>query len=303
MDLGDGEVTDRVSWLDQPLLTDTMTSPARIAQGLKEDETVEKTTLSESLNTGSSTFKHLTVKQIFPREPYRLKVHRDAQYLPKPPASDRFIESKPPTSYQIPHRMSLDTKELARRGAIYASLADSMVASVIEELSPRDQQSKLLREKLATRSSSRGSISKFRSSLQSAAVTVGRFAQELRFPAASSEYCEDCAFRGVPYPGSRAQGSATTGPDHPASRQDGGFISNFRPEAQGEQPDQHEEDFLHQEEPAVFECLGSPSTTTVQRTISQDQSFRAGAGRGARNRPLPGQRRKARTATAASSAS
>ena len=46
--------------------------------------------------------------------------------------------------------MSLDTKELARRGAIYASLADSMVASVIEELSPKDQQSKLLREKLAT---------------------------------------------------------------------------------------------------------------------------------------------------------
>ena len=40
-------------------------------------------------------------------------------------------------------------EELARRAAIYASLADSMVALVIEELSPKDQQSKLLREKLA----------------------------------------------------------------------------------------------------------------------------------------------------------
>ena len=140
MDLGNGEVTDRVSWLDQLSLTDTMASTARIVQGLKEDETVEKTTLSsESLNTGSSTFKHLMVKQIFLFQPYRLKVHRDAQYLPKPPASDGFSETKPPTSYQIPHRISLDTEELARRDAIYASLADSMVAFVIEELCPKDQ--------------------------------------------------------------------------------------------------------------------------------------------------------------------
>ena len=126
-----------------------MTSTARIAQGLKKDEEVEKTTLSESLNTGFSTFKHLTVKQIFPWETYRLKVHRDAEYLPKLPAADGFDNNKPPASYQIPHRMSLDTEELARRAAIYASLADSMVASVIEELSPKDQRTKLLHEKLA----------------------------------------------------------------------------------------------------------------------------------------------------------
>ena len=53
---------------------------------------------------------------------------------------------------------------------------------------------------------------------------------------------------------------------------------------------------------SVFERLGSPSTMTVQRTVSQDQSFRAGACRGARRWPFPGQRKKARTATAASSA-
>ena len=62
LDLGDSEVTDWVSWLDQPSLKDTMASTARIAQGLKEDEEVEKTTLSETLNTTSSMFKHLTVK-------------------------------------------------------------------------------------------------------------------------------------------------------------------------------------------------------------------------------------------------
>ena len=42
MDLGDGKVTDRVLWLVEPSLTDTMTSTARIAQGLKENEEVEK---------------------------------------------------------------------------------------------------------------------------------------------------------------------------------------------------------------------------------------------------------------------
>ena len=105
--------------------------------------------MSESLNTGSSPFKHLTVKQIFPREPYRLKVHIDAQYLPKPPAVDGFDNNKPPVSYQIQHCMSMDTEELARRAAIYASIADSMVASVIEELSLKDQRTKLLRERLA----------------------------------------------------------------------------------------------------------------------------------------------------------
>ena len=95
LDLGETEVTDRVSWLDQPSLVDTMTSTPRIAQGLKEDEEVETTTLFETLNTSSSSFKHLTVKQIFPQEPYGLKVHRDAQYLPKPQLITGSVTAKP----------------------------------------------------------------------------------------------------------------------------------------------------------------------------------------------------------------
>ena len=148
LDLGDTEVPDRVSWLDQPSLQDTMASTARIAQGLKEDEEAVKTTLSETLNDNTSSFKFFTVKQIFPREPYRLKVHRNALYAPKPPGDHGFIDNKTPSSYHLSHRVCLDTEELARRSAIYASLADSMVASVIEELSPKDERSKLLREKL-----------------------------------------------------------------------------------------------------------------------------------------------------------
>ena len=135
LDLGDMEVTDRISWLDQPSLQDTM---ARIAQGLKEDEEVVKTTLSETLNSDFSSFKFFTVKQIFPREPYRLKIHRDALYAPKSPGDHGFSNNKVPSSYHMSHRVCLDTEEKARRSVIYASLADSMVASVIEELSPKD---------------------------------------------------------------------------------------------------------------------------------------------------------------------
>ena len=142
LDLGDTEVPDRVSWLDQPSLQDTIASTARITQGLKEDEEVVKTTLSETLNDNTSSFKFFTVKQIFPREPYRLKVHRDALYTPKPPDDHGFIDNKTSSSYHLSHRVCLDTE--ARRSAIYPSLADSMVASVIEELSPKDERSKLL---------------------------------------------------------------------------------------------------------------------------------------------------------------
>ena len=43
LDLGEEEKTDKVSWMDQPSLLDTMASAARIAQGLKNYEEVDKT--------------------------------------------------------------------------------------------------------------------------------------------------------------------------------------------------------------------------------------------------------------------
>ena len=105
-DLSNSEVTDRVSRLHQPSLVDTMASTARIAQGLKEDEEVEKTTLSETLNTSSSTFKHLTVKQVFPGETYRLKI------LERCPVCS---ETSAPASYQMSQLMCLDKDERTQR--------------------------------------------------------------------------------------------------------------------------------------------------------------------------------------------
>ena len=58
---------------------------------------VVKTTLSETLNSDFSSFKFFTVKQIFPREPYRLKIHRDALYVPMPPGDHGFSYNKAPS--------------------------------------------------------------------------------------------------------------------------------------------------------------------------------------------------------------
>ena len=147
LDLGGPEVTDRVSWLDQPSLQDTMVSTARIAQGLKDDKEVDKTTLSETLNATSSTFMFFTVKQIFPREPYPLKVHRDALYVPKPPGDHGFSNNFLPSV----------TSDMSRHGGVGSEVCHLRLFSGLYGgfgnrrlwLSPKDERSKLLREKLA----------------------------------------------------------------------------------------------------------------------------------------------------------
>ena len=295
LDLGDSEVTDRVSWLDQPSLKDTMASTARIAQGLKEDEEVEKTTLSETLNTSSSTFKHLTVKQIFPREPYRLKVHRDAQYIPKPPGDSSFSDSKAPSSYQMSHRMCLDTEELARRSAIYASLTDSMVASVIEELSPKDERTKLLREKLAI-------IQEAQVSAVSAGFAAASNLQLLRLDALLKNF----GFQPQVLSTVRTalfEGSHVLGPEpkvlqnrvrtiRQADRMAGSSVKFTQKHRESKSSTKATSSRKTASRTSVFDHLGSPTATATQRTVTQEPPFRAGAGRGTRHRPYADSRKK-----------
>ena len=53
---------------------------------------------------------------------------------------------------------------------------------------------------------------------------------------------------------------------------------------------------------SVFDSLGSHTAISGQRSAAQEQSFRAGAGRGARHRPYPDQRGKTKKTAAASTA-
>ena len=298
LDLGDTEVTDRISWLDQPSLQDTMISTARIAQGLKEDEEVVKTTLSETLNSDFSSFKFFTVKQIFPREPYRLKINRDALYAPKPPGDHGFNNNKAPSSYHMSHRVCLDTEELARRSAIYASLADSMVASVIEELSPKDERTKLLREKLAI--------------IQEVQVSAG-------FAAASNlQLLRRDALRKKLKFQPQVLASVRTAPfegDHVVGPEPKVLQNRVRAIRQADVMTGSSVTFLPKQQepktskkltsskktaprPSVFDRLGSP-TSTPQRTVTQEPPFRAGAGR-ARPRPFRGSKKSGKAFSATS---
>ena len=289
----------------QPSLVDTMDSTARIAQGLKEDEKVEKTTLSETLNTSSSTFKHLTVKQIFPREPYRLKVHRDTQYLPKPLAESGFSNSKAPSSYQISQRMCLDTEELARRSAIYASLVDSMMASVIEELSPKNQRSKLLREKLAI-------IQEAQVSAVSAGFAAASNLQFLWRDGLLKNFGFQpqvlSTVRTAPFQGSHVLGldpkelQNRVRAIRQADRMAGSSVTFVqKPKETKTSTKVTSSSRKNQSRTSFFDRLGSPTATTVQRTWTQEQPFHAGAGKGARHRPYPEQRKKTNKTSSASS--
>ena len=304
LDLSDSEVTDQVSWLDQPSLKDTMASIACIAQGLKEEEEVKKTTLSETLNTSSSTFKHLTVKQIFPREPYRLKIRRDAQYVPKPPGDSGFSDSKPPLSYQMSHRMCLDTEELSRGSAIYASFADSMVASVIEELSPKVERTKLLREKLAI-------IQEAQVSAVSAGFAAASNLQLLRRDALLKNFGFQpqvlSTVRTAPY-----EGSHVLGPEpkvlqnrvrtiRQADRMAGSSVTFPQKHRESKSSTKATSSRKTASRTSDFDRLGSPTATTTQRTVTQEPPFCAGAGRGARHRPYSDSRKKPGKSSAASS--
>ena len=86
-----------------------------------------------------SAFKHFTVKGLFKRNPYRLRMDKEVQFHPKPPMPDGNLTLKE----------FLDTEELAWRAAVYTSIADSMLDTVISELSPKDSRTKHLKEQLA----------------------------------------------------------------------------------------------------------------------------------------------------------
>ena len=213
------------------------------------------------------------VKQIFPREPYRLKIHRDAIYTPKPPGDHGFIDNKTPSSYHLSHRVCLDTEELARRSAIYASLADSMVASVIEELSPKDERTKLLREKLTI-------IQEAQVSAVSAGFAAASNLQLLRRDALLRNFNFQpqvlSAVRTAPF-----EGYHVVGPEPKVLQ------ARVRAIRQADQMTGSSVTFAKQKEvktstktsskktaprPSVFDRLGSPPSTT-QRTVTQEPPF------------------------------
>ena len=176
-----------------------------------------------------------------------------------------------------------------------------MVASVIEELSPKDQRSKLLREKLAI--------------IQEAQIST--VSAGLRPHSTFSFYSllKNFGFqpqvlstvRTAPF-----QGSHILGPD-PKELQNrvrpSGKLTEWlahlwhlfrNPKRQACKG--HHLPGRTSPGPLVFDRLGSLIITTAQRTATQDQPFRAGAGRGACHPPYLEQHKKTNRTSSASSA-
>ena len=199
------------------------------------------------------------------------------------------LTTRPPSSYHLSHRVCFDTEELARRSAIYASVADSMVASVIEELSPKDERTKLFREKLTI-------IQEAQVSAVSAGFAAASNLQLLRCDALLKNFNFQpqvlSAVWKAPF-----EGYHVVGPEPKVLQ------ARVRAIRQADRMAGSSVTFAKQKEvktstktsskktaprPSVFDRLGSPPSTT-QRTVTQEPPFRAGAGR-ARPRPFQGAR-------------
>ena len=240
-------------------------------------------------------FQVLHGKTDLPQGALPPKIHRDALYAPKPPGDHGFIENKTPSSYHLSHRVCLDTEELARRSAIYVSLVDSMVAPVIEELSLKDERTKLLREKLTI--------------IQEAQVSAGFAAasnlQLLRRDALLRNFNFQhpvlFAVRTAPFESHHVVGpepkvlQARVWAIRQADRMTGSSVT-FAKQKEVKTSTKTSSKKMAPG-PSMFDRLGSPPSTT-QRTVTQESPFRAGAGR-ACPRPFQGSKKSGKSSSSA----
>ena len=181
-----------------------------------------------------------------------------------------------------------------------------MVASVIEELSTKDQRSELLREKLAI-------IQEAQVSAVSAGFAAASNLQLLRRDALLRNFGFQpqvlSTVRTAPF-----KGPHVLGPDPKelqnwvrailqADRMAGSSMTFAqKPKETKTSTKVTSSSWKKQSRTSVFDRLGSPAATTVQRTVTQEEPFHAGAGRGARHGPYPDQRSKTKKTSSASSA-
>ena len=187
---------------------------------------------------------------------------------------------------------------------IYASLTDSMVASVIKELSPKDERTKLLREKLAF-------IQEAQVSAVSAGFAAASNLQLLRHDALLKNFGFQpqvlSTVRTAPF-----EGSHVLGPEpkvlqnrvrtiRQADRMAGSSVTFTQKHHESKSSMKATSSRKTASRTSVFDRLGSPTAITTQRTVTQEPPFRTGAGRGARHRPYPDSRKKSGKSSAASS--
>ena len=181
-----------------------------------------------------------------------------------------------------------------------------MVASVIEELSPMDQRSKLLREKLAI-------IREARVFAVSAGFAAASNLQLLRRDALLKNFGFQpqvlSTVGTAPFKGPHVLGPEPKELQNrvraiwQADRMAGSSVTFVqKPKETKTSTKVTSSSRKNQSRTSVFDRLGSPAATTVQRTMTQEQPFRAGVGRGAHHRSYSEQLNNTKKTSSASSA-
>ena len=173
-----------------------------------------------------------------------------------------------------------------------------MVASVIEELSPKDERSKLLREKLAI-------IQEAQVSALSAGFAAASNLQLLRRDALLKNFGFQpqvlSSVRTAPFEGNHVVGPEPkvlqnrVGAIRQADRMAGSSVTFAQKHREPKTSTKVTSSKNTASRPSVFDRLGSPTPTT-QRTVTQEPPFRAGAGR-ARQREVRKKSGKASSST------
>ena len=270
-------------------------------QGLKDDKEVEKTTLSETLNTASSTFKFFTVKQIFPRETYCLKVHRDALYVPKPLGDHGFSDNKAPfflpsfTSDVSRHRrVGSEVRHLRLLSGLYGGFGNRRTLSQGWTLktSPGEAGHN-------SRSTSFRGVCRLCGRVELAVASSRCPPEELRLPAPSPFFCADGTVWRKPCGGSRTKGPSNRVRTIRQANQMAGSSVTFAQKHR--EPKTSTKVMSSKRRLLELQSLTAwgPRPPRLRALRTQEPPFRAGAGR-VRPRPFQGSKKSGKASSSTS---
>ena len=139
---------ERVAWQCQQSLKEALNYIARINQGVDKTDQLVQTPLGNRSSLPSAT-TFIKTATVFKKDHYKMRIDPESQFLIKPPVVDPCAEHVTlPTSFRVDATWFSNVEEFSRRAAIYASISEAIYGSVLRELVPSEDISKVLREQI-----------------------------------------------------------------------------------------------------------------------------------------------------------
>ena len=129
----------------------------RFTQAVKLSEDLVDTPLSDPpLSIHKSKFHFFSPQNMLGWEHYRLRMQDMADYLPSSPS---LWSATGATQKTTQYTISSQTEELMRQAAVYSSITDSLVASLLEHI-PEENRTKIIQEevKIMAKASRKGVV-------------------------------------------------------------------------------------------------------------------------------------------------